>query len=269
MGGWRGSKTSRASTPPAAGGTREALPGPVLRRDHRRPAAVRRVAAGSNLLPLPGRGDPAPDRRRRNHHHSRLSDRARGRLGPQGRSRSPHGRQPLWPCRVPDPDGLPGSIRGRVRSSRLFVAGGVRRRSPRGGLRLDARRNAGRQASGGGVPPGRGAPMSARAMGMTGRVLVVAREEYRRALESRWLFGFTALLAALVLGLSFFGLAQGREVGFQGFARVTLSLMNLVLFIVPLTGLLLGVTSVTGASGALPLLLAQPVSRAEVLMGKL
>src|SRR5688572_14622383 len=101
------------------------------------------------------------------------------------------------------------------------------------------------------------------------RMTVVAREEYRRALESRWLFGFSGLLAALVLGLSFFGLAQAREVGFQGFARVTLSLMNLVLFVVPLAGLMLGVTSLTGSSGTLPLLLAQPVSRSEVLLGKL
>ncbi|HEY3215964.1 MAG TPA: ABC transporter permease subunit [Candidatus Eisenbacteria bacterium] len=100
------------------------------------------------------------------------------------------------------------------------------------------------------------------------RVRVVAREEYRRALETRWLFGFTALLAALVLGLSFFGLAQSRAVGFQGFARVTLSLMNLVLFIVPLTGLMLGVASVAGGGGTLPLLLAQPVGRGEVLWGK-
>ena len=101
------------------------------------------------------------------------------------------------------------------------------------------------------------------------RIAVVAREEFRVALEGRWLFGFAALLTALVLGLSFFGLAQAREVGFQGFARVTLSLMNLVLFVVPLAGLLLGVTSLTGSSGTLPLLLAQPVSRAEVLLGKL
>lgn len=105
--------------------------------------------------------------------------------------------------------------------------------------------------------------------GRLGRVRVIAREEFHRAIEARWLFGFAALLAALVLGLSFFGLAQGREIGFQGFARVTLSLMNLVLFIVPLTGLMLGVTSITGGSGALPLLLAQPVGRGEVLMGKL
>lgn len=101
------------------------------------------------------------------------------------------------------------------------------------------------------------------------RIAVIARDEFRVALEGRWLFGFAALLTALVLGLSFFGLAQSREVGFQGFTRVTLSLMNLVLFVVPLAGLLLGVTSLTGSSGTLPLLLAQPVSRTEVLLGKL
>lgn len=100
------------------------------------------------------------------------------------------------------------------------------------------------------------------------RIRVVAREEYRRALETRWLFGFTVLFAALVLGLSYFGLAQSREVGFQGFARVTLSLMNLVLLIVPLTGLMLGVTSIAGSTDSLALMLAQPVRRSEVLLGR-
>jgi Cu-processing system permease protein len=97
---------------------------------------------------------------------------------------------------------------------------------------------------------------------------VVAREEYRRALETRWMLGFAVLFAALVLGLSYFGLVQTSDLGFQGFARVTLSLMNLVLFIVPLTGLLIGVQSVAGADLSLPLLLAQPVSRGQVLAGK-
>lgn len=104
--------------------------------------------------------------------------------------------------------------------------------------------------------------------GRFARIRIVAAEEYRRALETRWLFAFTALFALLVLGLSYFGLAQSREVGFQGFSRVTLSLMNLVLFLVPLTGLVVGVGSVAGGGDALPLLLAQPVSRGEVLIGK-
>jgi Cu-processing system permease protein len=120
------------------------------------------------------------------------------------------------------------------------------------------------------IPSGEGAVPApvARPGGRLHRVRVVAREEYRRSLETRWLFGFSALFAALVLGLSYFGLAQSREVGFQGFARVTLSLMNLVLMVVPLTGLLLGVTSITGGGETLPLLLAQPVTRGEVLAGK-
>lgn len=100
------------------------------------------------------------------------------------------------------------------------------------------------------------------------RIRAIAREEYRRALEARWLFVFAVVFAAIVLGLSYFGLAQSREVGFQGFARVTLSLLNLVLFLVPLTGLILGVTSITASSESLSLLLAQPVTRGEVLAGK-
>ena len=110
--------------------------------------------------------------------------------------------------------------------------------------------------------------MTGRLPGRLRRVGIVAREEYRRALETRWLFGFTALFALLVLGLSYFGLAQSREIGFQGFARVTLSLMNLVLLIVPLVGLMLGVASLSGGGETLSLLLAQPVSRGEVLAGK-
>lgn len=99
-------------------------------------------------------------------------------------------------------------------------------------------------------------------------IRIVAYEEFRRALESRWLFGFAVLLTMLIVGLSYFALSQSREVGFQGFARVTLSLMNLVLFLVPLLGLMLGVTSITTSGGTLPLLLAQPVSRLEVYFGK-
>jgi Cu-processing system permease protein len=110
--------------------------------------------------------------------------------------------------------------------------------------------------------------MSTFATGRWRRVAVIARDEYRRALETRWLFAFTVLFAALVLGVSYFGLVQSREVGFQGFARVTLSLMNLVLLVVPLIGLLLGVTSLAGGGETLPLLLAQPVTRGEVLAGK-
>ncbi len=104
--------------------------------------------------------------------------------------------------------------------------------------------------------------------GMARRVGVVAREEFRRAVESRWLFAFAALFAAGVLGLSWFGLAPAGELRFSGLARVTLSLLNLVLFVVPLVGLVLGVMNITAHAESLASLLAQPVSRGEVLLGK-
>lgn len=111
-------------------------------------------------------------------------------------------------------------------------------------------------------------PRPARARHRRPPLVAIAAEEFRRVVESRWLFAFAALLAAMVLGLSFFGLVQSGEIGFQGFDRVTLSLLNLVLFVVPLVGLLLGVTSLTGDTNLLPLLLAQPVRRRDVLIGK-
>ena len=132
-----------------------------------------------------------------------------------------------------------------------------------GGSATEARRSSANAAE---ATPAPAATRSAR--GFARRVRVIAGEEYRRALESRWLFGFAVVLAALIVALSFFALAQSREVGFQGFARVTLSLMNLVLFVVPLLGLMLGTTSLTTGGGTLPLLLAQPVSRTEVFLGK-
>lgn len=100
------------------------------------------------------------------------------------------------------------------------------------------------------------------------RFRVIALEEFRRATESRWLFGFAVLMGTLVLALSYFGMIQSGEIGFQGFARVTLSLLNLSLFVVPLVGLLLGATSLSDDTHLLPLLLAQPVRRRDVMLGK-
>ena len=97
---------------------------------------------------------------------------------------------------------------------------------------------------------------------------VIALHEYRRALETRWLFGFALIFAVVVLALSYFGLVASREVGFQSLARLTLSLLNLVLVLVPLAALTFGTQSLARDPEALALLLAQPVRRRDVLLGK-
>src|SRR5262249_60476579 len=110
--------------------------------------------------------------------------------------------------RLRGPPRAPGVPAGRPVERR------VPRRSPGRGLCLAPRRRSRGPARGHRLPPGGGSPMNApmsteRAMSASlRRVAVVAREEYRRALETRWLFVFTALFALLVLGLSYFGLAQ-------------------------------------------------------------
>ena len=99
------------------------------------------------------------------------------------------------------------------------------------------------------------------------RTLIIATETFRRVSATRSILAFAALFSALALALSYFGLAGQRAVGFQGFARVTASLLNLVVYVVPLIALMMGVTEVTGRRRNLAVVLAQPVTRTEVLLG--
>lgn len=99
------------------------------------------------------------------------------------------------------------------------------------------------------------------------RTLLVAAEAFNRVSGTRTIQIFALLFSVLALGLSYFGLAGQRSAGFQGFARMTASLLNLVVTIVPLMALMVGVTETTGRRQHLAVILAQPVSRREVLLG--
>ncbi|MEZ4676419.1 MAG: ABC transporter permease [Caldilineaceae bacterium] len=76
--------------------------------------------------------------------------------------------------------------------------------------------------------------------------------------------------AVLAVALSSLSLTGAGMFGFAGFGRTAASLINLVLLIVPLMGLTIGAHSLASEreKGTLAYLLAQPVSRAEVLWGK-
>jgi Cu-processing system permease protein len=101
-------------------------------------------------------------------------------------------------------------------------------------------------------------------------VALFARKELREALRARVLLAYGAALVALVVGLSSFAFASGHGSGFAGFGRTTATLVNVVLLLVPLVALLQGSQSIAGEreSGVLDALLVQPVSRAEVFLGK-
>jgi Cu-processing system permease protein len=95
-----------------------------------------------------------------------------------------------------------------------------------------------------------------------------AEHDLTLAIRSRWLQTFALIFAALVLLVAASGYVLSGGQGVQDFARTASSLVELVMFIVPLTAITFGVTQLTPDAGAAELLFAQPVSRAVVLAGR-
>ena len=103
----------------------------------------------------------------------------------------------------------------------------------------------------------------------TNAVRTIARQELVVSIRNRWTLVFAGVFGVLVLAISYFGLVTGGAVGFQGFARTSASLLNMVLYIVPLVALTMGTLSFTSEKSSNELLFAQPVTRGEILLGKL
>ena len=99
-------------------------------------------------------------------------------------------------------------------------------------------------------------------------IWVIAQRELVDAMRSKLIWIFAGIFALLAMGLSYFGLVGAGYAEVTGFARTTASLLNLVLILLPLIALFLGTSSLTSERGALELLLSQPVTRSEVMLGK-
>jgi Cu-processing system permease protein len=102
-----------------------------------------------------------------------------------------------------------------------------------------------------------------------GILLVVARQELRIVLRARWVAAYVLVFAALTLAVSYFGLSVIEVAGLQEFDRTAVSLLNLVLYVVPLATMLMAVQSFRDEGGATEQLFAEPVTRTEILLGKL
>ncbi|MFN7948056.1 MAG: ABC transporter permease [Blastocatellia bacterium] len=100
-------------------------------------------------------------------------------------------------------------------------------------------------------------------------VVTIARQELTINVRNKWTLTFAAVFSVLALGISYFGLLTAGSIGFQGFTRTSASLLNLVLYIVPLVALTMGTLSFTSEKSAGELLFSQPVTRTEILLGKL
>jgi Cu-processing system permease protein len=99
-------------------------------------------------------------------------------------------------------------------------------------------------------------------------VRLCAAEERTLAARSRWTQIFAITFALLALAVAGSGYILSGGYGVQDFSRATVSLVQLVLLLVPLTALLLGVMALLPDRGAAELLYSQPASRAAILLGK-
>ena len=97
---------------------------------------------------------------------------------------------------------------------------------------------------------------------------LIAAAELRAALSGRVVQALGGLFAALALGVSIAGLGASGQLLVQGFARTGLSVLMLALYLLPLVGLVTGAGAFGAEHGGTELLLAQPVSRRAVLLGR-
>jgi Cu-processing system permease protein len=102
------------------------------------------------------------------------------------------------------------------------------------------------------------------------QVLIIAAKEWRDGMRNRWVLATTVLLAALALTLAFLGAAPTGSVKLSALAVTIVSLSSLTIFLVPLIPLLLSYDAIVGEvdRGTMALLLAYPVARWQVVLGK-
>jgi len=106
---------------------------------------------------------------------------------------------------------------------------------------------------------------------MIKRMLAIAVTELLIAARNRWIAIATALMILFSLALTFAGSAPTGALGVDLLTVSVASMTTLSVYLVPLLALLLAFDSIAGEveRGGLALLLTHPVSRSEVLIGKL
>jgi Cu-processing system permease protein len=102
------------------------------------------------------------------------------------------------------------------------------------------------------------------------QIIAIAAKELRDRLRNRWVLAVAVVFTALALVIAYFGGAQQGAVGLRSIEFTIASLVSLVIYLIPLIALLLGFDAIVGERerGSLDLLLALPLTRLELLLGK-
>lgn len=105
---------------------------------------------------------------------------------------------------------------------------------------------------------------------MKSSITTIIRKELLDARGNRWLYLYAAVIALLGVVIAETGIQAGGAISLQVFGRTTATLVNLCLFLAPLVAITLGCGTISSErdQGTLEQLLAQPITRTELLMGK-
>ena len=102
------------------------------------------------------------------------------------------------------------------------------------------------------------------------QIAAIASKEFWDRIRNRWVLAVALVFTAFALSIAYFGAAQQGTVGFRSIEVTIASLVSLVIYLIPLIALLLGFDAIVGERerGSLDLLLALPITRLELLLGK-
>ena len=101
-------------------------------------------------------------------------------------------------------------------------------------------------------------------------ILTLAAKELRDRMRNQWVLAIALVFTAFSLVIAYFGGAQQGSIGFRSLEFTITSLVSLVIYLIPLIGLLLGFDAIVGERerGSLDLLLTLPITPLDLLLGK-
>jgi len=100
------------------------------------------------------------------------------------------------------------------------------------------------------------------------KVILIAGQELKLNFRNKWILAISILFGIITLTIAYSGMVTAGYVGFQDFRRTGASIVNLVLYLVPIIALMMGVYSFTSSRGYLDLIVTQPLSRWKIISGK-
>lgn len=109
-----------------------------------------------------------------------------------------------------------------------------------------------------------------RDIGSFRQVSIIAAKDFSDRFRSGWVIACVLVWLGAIGLTSFFGMLQIGQIGMQGYQRTVISLLNLVQYVVPLLGLLLGYDLVVSEKEeqTLRMIVAGGISRTRLLLGK-